>query len=241
MLHDNINKYKKITGFTNIDLANKTGVTISTLDKLTSGTNDNPKLSTLKVLADAFNCKLDDLIFGDNAKNSAQNEYTINNNLVIKYENLDSYGKKAVDNLVEIEYQRCLESKTSINCNYSEPTTQIKISEYKVSAGVGYHLDDGDCWSYIEVTDTPEVRKADFGLQIKGDSMEPVYHDGDIVLVKESPCVDKGEIGIYVLNNEGFIKKNGGDRLISLNSEYNDIVIKEYDDIRCVGKVIGRV
>ncbi|MDE7193877.1 MAG: S24 family peptidase, partial [Oscillospiraceae bacterium] len=86
-----------------------------------------------------------------------------------------------------------------------------------------------------------ETRRADFALTIQGDSMEPVYHDGDIVLVKQQDAVDVGQIGIFVLNAAGYIKKNGGDRLISLNEKYDDILIEEYDDCRCVGKVIGRV
>jgi len=73
--------------------------------------------------------------------------------------------------------------------------------------------------------------------------MEPVYYDGDIVLVKEQPAIDIGQIGIYMIEGKGYIKKYGGDRLISLNAKYDDIIFSEYDDerIRCVGKVIGRV
>jgi len=48
-------------------------------------------------------------------------------------------------------------------------------------------------------------------------------------------------INIFIINGTGYIKKYGGDRLISLNAEYEDIVFSEFDDIRCVGKVIGRI
>ncbi len=47
--------------------------------------------------------------------------------------------------------------------------------------------------------------------------MEPVYYDGDIVLIKSQPAVENGEIGIFIIENSGYIKKYGGDRLISLN------------------------
>ena len=67
--------------------------------------------------------------------------------------------------------------------------------------------------------------------------------DGDIVLVKEQPSVDLGQIGIFDIEGNGYIKKFGGDRLISLNAEYDDIEFSDYDEerIRCLGKVIGRV
>ena len=71
--------------------------------------------------------------------------------------------------------------------------------------------------------------------------MEPIYFDGDIVLVKKQDTIDVGEIGIYTINGKGYIKKYGGDRLISLNAEYDDIEFADDDCIKCNGKVIGRV
>lgn len=73
--------------------------------------------------------------------------------------------------------------------------------------------------------------------------MEPVYFDGDIVLIEEQAAIDVGEIGIFTVDGKGYIKKYGGDRLISLNTAYDDIVFSAHDDdrIRCVGKVIGRI
>ncbi len=124
-----------------------------------------------------------------------------------------------------------------------EPTIKIRHSYYKVSAGTGYNLNDGDQWDTIEVPDTPEANKADFALTISGDSMEPVYYDGDIVLVKSQPAIDNGEIGIFIIEDNGYIKKYGGDKLISLNAKYDDIMFSDYDpdDIRCMGLVIGRI
>lgn len=123
------------------------------------------------------------------------------------------------------------------------PMVEIRHSIYKVSAGTGYNLDDGDQWDTIEIPDTPEANRADFALTISGDSMEPVYYDGDIVLIKSQPAISNGEIGIFIIENDGYIKKYGGDRLISLNAAYDDIMFSDYDpdDIRCVGLVIGRV
>ena len=124
-----------------------------------------------------------------------------------------------------------------------EPTIEIRHSYYKVSAGTGYNLDDYNQWDTIEVPDTPEANKADFALTISGDSMEPVYYNGDIVLVRSQSAVDNGEIGIFIVEDSGYIKKYGGDRLISLNAAYDDIMFSDYnpEDIRCMGLVIGRV
>ncbi|MBQ8688521.1 MAG: helix-turn-helix transcriptional regulator, partial [Ruminococcus sp.] len=83
--------------------------------------------------------------------------------------------------------------------------------------------------------------RADFALTISGDSMEPIYHNGDIVLVKQTEAVSVGEVGIFVVDGDGYIKKFGGDRLISLNQAYADIMLNHDSYVRCCGKVIGRV
>lgn len=152
--------------------------------------------------------------------------------------------------LPEKEKIRLVSRAEAIADTYSElvpeptpPMLAIKHSMYKVSAGTGERLSDSDDWDEIEIPDTPEARRADFCLTIYGNSMEPVYYDGDIVLVKQQNAVERGQIGIFVIEGCGYIKKFGGDRLISLNDQYDDIMFSDYDpdDIRCSGLVIGRV
>ncbi|MDE7193853.1 MAG: helix-turn-helix domain-containing protein [Oscillospiraceae bacterium] len=122
-----------------------------------------------------------------------------------------------------------------------ERLIEIRHSVYKVSAGCGFELDEGDNWETIEISDTPEARRADYALTISGDSMEPVYYDGDIVLVKMQDTVEMGQIGIFILDGSGYIKKYCGDHLVSLNEDYDDIPLSDYEDVRCSGRVIGRV
>ena len=122
-----------------------------------------------------------------------------------------------------------------------ERLIEIRHSVYKVSAGCGFELDEGDNWETIEISDTPEARRADYALTISGDSMEPVYYDGDIVLVKMQDTVEIGQIGIFILDGSGYIKKYCGDHLVSLNEDYDDIPLSDYEDVRCSGRVIGRV
>lgn len=122
-----------------------------------------------------------------------------------------------------------------------QPLIKIMHSFYKVSAGRGFDLSGDEDWEEIEIPDTREARKADYALTIQGDSMEPIYYDGDMVLVKKQDAIDVGQIGIFVLDGAGYIKKYNKDRLISLNEEYDDILLKDYSDCRCDGRVIGRV
>lgn len=124
-----------------------------------------------------------------------------------------------------------------------QPVITLRHSLYKVSAGTGFQLDDYDDWDELDVPQTAESESADFCLTITGNSMEPIYYDGDVVLVKKQDFVERGQIGIFTIENNGYIKKFGGDRLISLTDAYDDIMFSDYDpdSIRCNGLVIGRV
>ena len=188
-------------------------------------------------IAEFFDVSIDYLVYGKEKNTSL--------NLPEDEAELLKYYKQ----LPEKEKIRLVSRAEAIADMYAEaapepvhPKISIKHSIYSVSAGTGDMLDT-DEWDTIDVLDSPEARKADFCLTIHGNSMEPVYYNGDIVLVKEQQSVEKGQIGIFIIEGCGYIKKFGGDRLISLNEEYDDILLSDYDpeDIRCSGLVIGRV
>lgn len=198
----------------------------------------NPSAEILIKLADELNCTTD-LLLGREKNSSAK--LSIN-----EMELLDIYNSLAPNDQIRVieraQTLRDLSANTKIN-DTPTPIISIKHSLYMVSAGTGYDLSEGDNWDEIEVPDTPEARRSDFCLTIHGNSMEPVYYDGDIVLVKQQSEIERGQIGIFIIEGCGYIKKFGGDRLISLNEEYDDIMFADYDpdDIRCSGLVIGRV
>lgn len=229
-------------------LSNAQGMSITTLEQtvgLGNGTigkwrKQSPSCDKLKLVADYLSVSIDYLLTGEEKKQDLPDDEL----------ELLTYYKE----LPERERQRLIGRASALAEVYKEqvetqvievetPMIEIRHSYYKVSAGTGYDLSDGDQWDTIEIPDTPEAQRADFALTISGDSMEPVYYDGDIVLIKSQPAIDGGEIGIFIIENSGYIKKFGGDRLISLNAEYDDIMFSDYnsDDIRCVGLVIGRV
>lgn len=57
-----INKIKKERGLTNAQISSMSGVTLSTLDKITSGVNTNPKLDTLQAICRVLGCTLNDFM-----------------------------------------------------------------------------------------------------------------------------------------------------------------------------------
>lgn len=106
----------------------------------------------------------------------------------------------------------------------------------KASAGTGYDLDNEDEWRDVRIYDCAEAHDADFAVEVDGDSMEPDYHDGDIVFVKLSEDVPVGSVGLFVHDGKGYIKERGETCLISRNPEYENI----HGECMTVGVVIGK-
>lgn len=119
-----------------------------------------------------------------------------------------------------------------------EDNCYIDICSLPASAGTGVYLDDSRT-EPLQIVHTDIAERANYAIRVSGDSMIPEYSNGDIVLVETCPSVEEGEIGIFVVDGEGYIKKYGGDRLISLNPKYKDMLLKQYETVYCRGRVLG--
>ena len=108
-----------------------------------------------------------------------------------------------------------------------------------VSAGTGLYDDNNEYPTVKRVPDNAITRATDFCCYVSGDSMEPDYYDGDLICVKVQPSVEVGEVGVFVINGELFVKKLGANGLVSLNPKYS--TIKKSPDIICQGKVLGKI
>ncbi len=200
-----------------------------------------PNSDIIVKLAEYLNVSTDYLITGKDFSLTKEQQSLLDDFEKLSSDN-QSFASKFIKTVLEMQLEKDKSSTITPNV-VSTQTINIRHSIYKVSAGFGYDLDAGDQWDTIEVPYTSESEKADFALTISGKSMEPIFYDRDIVLVKKQPAVDLGQVGIFIIESSGYIKKYGGDRLISLNEEFDDIMFSDYDpdDIRCVGLVIGRV
>ena len=231
---EKIKQIKHSKKITNEDLSMKSGIPLGTLNKLLSGSVAEPKLSTLLSLCSVLECRLSDLT-GETIPGTDP--------LFEKFNQLDDHGKELVTLIIEKEYQRCHEGAPSVlltPVRKSRRAITLPLFDLPVSAGTGIYL-DGDSSENIKIEMTEKTRDADFALRISGDSMNPKYHNGDVILVDSSVSPEIGELGIYVCDGCGYFKKFGGDRLISLNPDYSDILLSSFDDVVCKGRVIGRL
>ena len=156
-----------------------------------------------------------------------------------KYRVLDTHGKKVVDSALELEYERMTHVETK---EMRGGITYISLFDLAVSAGTGVPLGTTDYTTKIQIPTEQVPEEAHVCLRVNGDSMEPAYKDGDIVFIhKQDEPVREGEIGIFSLNGEGYMKRLGHKELESLNPKYPAIPIRQYDDLRCFGKVLGKL
>lgn len=213
------------------------GISTGRTSNWSKGSKPNP--SEVKLFADRLNVSTEYLLTGQ--------EYNPDNHIILSKEEIEfikEYRYLSEKSKLEIrstlDHLYDIEKRIETSKEFATPTVQVKHSIFKVSAGMGEWLADEE-WDKITILDTPQARKATFALTIEGDSMMPDFEDGDIVLVKRQDAVDIGQICIYTIDSKGYIKKFGGDRLISLNDDYDDIIFKDYQNIHCQGLVIGKV
>ena len=132
---------------------------------------------------------------------------------------------------------------------------EMPVSLLAASAGTGQFLDSGN-YEMLRFPKASVPEKADFALRIAGDSMEPVYHDGQLVWVQTCSELRPGQVGIFVYDGSGYIKvlgeqepdrsdladEEGGNGLqpvlISYNQAYRPIRISPDLEFRIVGKVL---
>lgn len=167
-------------------------------------------------------------------------------------------GKKKVaeyemDLIASRRYQPGTEEPAKIDC------IMMPVSELPVSAGLGAFL-EGEMFQQIQVPASSVPAGAEFGIYVSGDSMEPRYYSGQIVWVKRCEELECGDIGIFVYDGCGYLKKydehtpdkshaelltdsygvvHNQPVLVSLNSKYSPILISPEQRFEIVGKVLN--
>lgn len=82
---------------------------------------------------------------------------------------------------------------------------------------------------------------ATFGVIVSGDSMEPDYHNGQIVWIARQAKLEHGDVGVFTYEGNTYFKRLrdrvGGMRLQSIDSNYPDIIVAIPETIITLGKV----
>ena len=210
---EELNKLLIRFDMSNEELGEKVGVNRTTISRWRSGER-SPKIEKLPEIARIFN--VDPRIFVGEMPEQKQSIESI-------YNQLDQPRKTKVYNFAE--YQLREQNK--------KPQINIVIRGY-VSAGTGEWLEE----TIEEVPYEGVIPEHDFAVKVNGESMLPLFADGEIIFVKATSEARDGQIIVCQVNNEAFVKKLSGNKLVSLNKEYDDILISETDDFKIFGVVV---
>lgn len=240
-------------------LSKASGIPYTTIDNWYKRGYDNLQLPTVKKLCSFFHTSLDfwlkeDVTDPDYGK---ANGFQINlkeMNYIKKYRFISEYspdGANVVDIVLDREHsiaEKLKEQKEHIE-EVEKGTFQndihnadIRLINYYyrlASAGTGQIVFDMPPTKKIEIPDVPEYKKVDYAIGVNGDSMEPEYNDGDILLIEMTEDIENGEIGIFIVEGESYVKKLGRNELVSLNPEYGNIPLTE--NSKCMGKVVDKL
>lgn len=240
---ENLKSARKKSGKTQKEVADLLGVGQSTYKNYECGLRE-PNGDTIVALANLFGVSTDYLLGRPTAQpptDALERLFTeksfsaLEEELLRKYMELPHEARQAVVRFINDTTAKALQRK---NGTAPQKLLVMKRSLHKVSAGTGYDLNDSDAWETVTVKDTDDSRKADFLLEIEGDSMETTFHDGETVCVQQTPCVEVGEIGVFWVDGCGYIKELGNGCLISHNSSYDPIPLQGTEN-RCIGRVLG--
>ena len=200
-----------------------------------------PRIGKIELLANYFNINKSDLI--ENKATTTQPSDSLLDAITNTAMQLNTENKKTVlrtsEELLETQMSKTDTEETQPN----EVSEIIQLYSYDyydhpVSAGTGQYLND----VRVERIELPVDVDADFVIPIKGDSMEPDYHDGDLVFIQTSVELNDGVIGVFNYNGDAYIKQLVIDEdqayLHSLNPEYKDMPITPETDFRIIGEVV---
>ncbi|MGT2934765.1 LexA family transcriptional regulator [Streptococcus castoreus] len=162
------------------------------------------------------------------------------------------------DHRLLVPYKQLTHSNKEKVIGYSEQllTQQIKVAKLpksnksrqifpyhvyeSLSAGTGYsYFGDGN----FDVVFYDEQIDYDFASWVFGDSMEPTYLNGEVVLIKQVNFDYDGAIYAVEWDGQTYIKKvfreEEGLRLVSLNKKYSDKFAPYSEAPRIIGKIIA--
>lgn len=197
-----------------------------------------PRIDKIEKMANFFGIEKSELVEEFNEDNTYLNRL---NNTVMQ---LNTDNKKKVVEYADNRLKDQIRQENKIHSITETDNTYYVDVLGAVSAGTGEWLTDEQ---HEEITVNNEPPEHDFALRVNGDSMIPLFSDGQIIYVNRVDDLDmvrNEQIVIAELNGDAFVKKivfdnNRKDcQLISLNKEYKPINVTKDDDFKIVGLVV---
>ena len=202
-----------------------------------------PSIPVIKNVAEAMNMSFDELfnMLEDNQIISIGSDDLIKRITDISVQLHTDRQTKVYDFATE-QLKEQNNNVVNINDYIEEETDWYEVKFYgSVSAGTGLYLDDEQVET-INFGADMVPSGTDFCLKVNGDSMEPMFNNGDYVFIKRETDFRNGTIGAVIVNGEAYLKKiyitDNSIKLVSLNKKYKDITVTQDDTLKYVGTVV---
>lgn len=219
------------------ELATSVGVSRSTIFRYEKGDIEKVGPDVLKKIADKLNVSPADLMGWDDAPVQELKIPTspLVQKITEKAVKLTTPRKQKVLDFTENQLREQSNKVISLEENLFE----FKVYE-KLSAGTGFsYFNDGNYDTVFYDKDLDH----DFASWVFGDSMEPRYMNGEVVLIKETGFDYDGAVYAVDWDGQTYIKKvykeKDGLRLVSINSKYKDKFAPYEENPRIIGKIVG--
>ena len=217
-------------GLSQQQLADRTGVSRATVAGWETG-HSRPDLDALPKLCKALGISLASF-FGVREGISREER-----NLLLAFRGMEEADRQAFVWQAEALAERLRASRME---ELKGRVILLYRSDLSAAAGFGGTLEaerGEKIWIFRDET----TERADEIITVNGRSMEPTYYDGDELLVEHTDRLREGEIGIFLADGEGYVKEYRKDGLHSHNPAYPTMRFSEGNDVRCVGRVLGKV
>lgn len=245
LLVDRLKRARAEQGLKQSDVAEKLGLKANTISNWEKGRTE-PDIDSFVALCDIYQLDCAALLSDVYAFKRIGTDISLSEyDHIKKYRSLDNLGREHIDTFLqwEVEHMNQLSQATpaAIVELHSAASANGRLIEYfrSVSAGTGQVIFDDVYSERITMPDIPEYLRVAYAVKVDGRSMEPLYNDGDILLIEPTCEISIGEIGIFNVNGLAYVKQLGQDRLISLNKGYDDIPLTE--DSVCMGRVVDKL
>lgn len=225
-----IKYYRNINKLTQDELGEKLGVKKATISHYENGIR-TPDQNYLFELAEIFSISIDDLF--------PPREYS---GILSIYSKLEPPRQQKIYTYAEHQLE---EQNKVIHIHKDNGDYVTETLRGYLSAGTGeLQLEEVLEEVEIPVEIIPE-QHYDMLLQINGDSMLPMFQDGERIFVRkieDASELRSGQIGVFIIDGESYLKKAYKEdnqlRLVSLNDKYDDLIFNEINDIEVIGTVV---
>ena len=231
ILCERIRFFREKSGMEQKAFANLIGVTANAISNWECG-RSRPDVNLLPAICKALKITLYDL-YGENMPVDLLSGRE--KKLIDGYRALNLSNQYVIDKTVEtLAFVQKTGNRPEIR--------ELLYFERSLAAGFGDPTEFEQKAAPIYFYASPEVDRADYVFSVNGDSMEPEFHTGDLVLVQKlsnSAPLRYGEIGAFIVGNETYIKEYQPDGLHSLNRDYDVLRFDEEDAVYLIGRVLG--